>query len=344
MLRKINKANIFIALYSAYLFMWSYKAGVISGILLLLIVIISIIYFFKTITEYKIPQFLKALNVLLLIFTIYGAFYIFWGDSIINYSGNQIVRTDYLKNIYASVLPIYPFFYFTRKEQINVKVIGFWMFVFMSLTIFGYYALYSRLLERASEAGSARTEFTNNYGYKFVMLLPLLFLPHKNKIIQYGFIVIALLFIIMAVKRGAILTGAVAIIYYIKSFFKLRTNKKIGAFCLLIVFAIIASCFIDNFIENDVYFSKRLNQTMDGETGREDIYGKIWTCFKNEDLLPVLFGNGANTSIKLTGMLAHNDWLEILINQGILGCLVYAWYFLVFCKTWRINRDRKSVV
>ena len=42
---------------------------------------------------------------------------------------------------------------------------------------------------------------------------------------------------------------------------------------------------------------------------------------------------------------AHNDWLEIAVNQGLLGLIIYAFYWLVFYKTWKnaINSDAKTI-
>ena len=76
----------------------------------------------------------------------------------------------------------------------------------------------------------------------------------------------------------------------------------------------------------------RLTATLQGDdSGRGEIYNGIWHSFHNDsNFVEVLFGQGADATIKLFSIHAHNDWLEILINQGVLGVLIYFIYYLSF--------------
>ena len=56
-----------------------------------------------------------------------------------------------------------------------------------------------------------------------------------------------------------------------------------------------------------------------------------------------LFGGGANHTLIVTDNYAHNDWLEILINQGILGILVYLFYWFKFWQEQRFCRNIKKL-
>ena len=58
------------------------------------------------------------------------------------------------------------------------------------------------------------------------------------------------------------------------------------------------------------------------------------------NLLAFLFGNGANATITIVGKNAHNDWLEILINQGLVGGLLFAYFWYVFFRTCKIAYNR----
>ena len=174
-------------------------------------------------------------------------------------------------------------------------------------------------------------ETTNNMGYLFVALMPTVAL-FKNKIrIQYVILIFCMAFIMMGMKRGAIIIGAVSLIYFL--YFNYRYNKnvskiKVVGFSLLII---VAAFFITEYmIDSSDYFESRIEQTKNGSSsGRDKIYEHFWNHFKNElDSSKFLLGNGANATLGIGINYAHNDWLEIAINQGVLGLVIYFIYWL----------------
>ena len=85
------------------------------------------------------------------------------------------------------------------------------------------------------------------------------------------------------------------------------------------------------------YFAYKMTEATDGASGREDSYTFIWNYFLNKldsgNYLNCIFGEGANASVRITGNYAHNDWLEILTNQGIFGIIIYSIYWLKYYKS-----------
>lgn len=52
-------------------------------------------------------------------------------------------------------------------------------------------------------------------------------------------------------------------------------------------------------------------------------------------------GGGANYTLTVSNNYAHNDWIEILVNQGILGIFVFFMYWKSFFRTaFRTNLDK----
>lgn len=193
------------------------------------------------------------------------------------------------------------------------------------------------MLANAMVKGSSADEFTNNTGYIFVSILPLLFLKQKNTILQYVFIGICAIFIVAAVKRGAILIGGISILYFVISSIKQSNRKKRSKIIAFLIIAILISgYYITDYISNSDYFSYRLNNTLEGNmSGRDEIYGGIWDAYFSSGFFHMLMGSGADSSIYYTGLLAHNDWLEILINQGLFGIVIFLCYNISLFKTWR---------
>jgi hypothetical protein len=49
--------------------------------------------------------------------------------------------------------------------------------------------------------------------------------------------------------------------------------------------------------------------------------------------LQFLFGRGAWATLKVSDNFAHNDWLELGVNQGGVGVCLYVMYWIAFYTT-----------
>ena len=90
-------------------------------------------------------------------------------------------------------------------------------------------------------------------------------------------------------------------------------------------------------IDNNALFAYRVEQTMQGYTSQRDqLYKTFYNYFISEhNLFRFLFGNGANATLKIGNNFAHNDWLELAINNGIVGVALYGWYFIALYKDYK---------
>ena len=88
-------------------------------------------------------------------------------------------------------------------------------------------------------------------------------------------------------------------------------------------------------MESSDYFMSRIEQTKEGNSsGRNALYERYWNHFKNEtDIFKYLLGNGANATLGIGVNYAHNDWLEIAIDEGVLGLVIYCIYWFCFWRT-----------
>ena len=111
------------------------------------------------------------------------------------------------------------------------------------------------------------------------------------------------------------------------------------------ILTIIATCVISFFIyklvlyefDTNAYFGYRIEQTLEGSSsGRDELVDRLLVIYTdNFDFSQQLFGAGANATVKYISKYAHNDWVEILINQGLLGILIYIIYWVSLIKSWR---------
>lgn len=319
------------------------EGGILSVALLGLLMFVSIWYFIKTIQQNNLPVYFKGLNTLLLLLTLYGVFHIILNPGTVHYraSGLTMESYEYLKAIWLSLLPIYPFYYFSRMGYLNEKRLKSWFFVFIiSCTLTFFRSQRDAILVLGAE------EVTNNSGYLMLSLLPGLVLFQRKSIIQFVLLAFILAFIFLGMKRGAILAAIIALPVILWRSFKMASSKqKILFIALALIFVYFGVSFVQDQMQTSDFLMQRIQDTEAGESsGRDSLYGFfIDYFFDHNSFFAFLFGNGANATLDIYKNYAHNDWLEIAINQGALGIAVYLFYFRCFFKTWKMATNEIAI-
>lgn len=343
MYKYLNICNIYIVGWIGYTLLSRIIPGtMLTQLLLAFIMLVSIYYTINANIRYKLPLYFKGLNLLLIMFTVYAILYIVSPKQHIiteSFMYLKVVKIEYLKTIYMSLLPIYPFYVFSKQNKITERKIRFLSFILVVIAIFVYY---DALIKLRLENLNGQMEFTNNMGYRFVALLPMLFFWRKKMLIQYSMAIIIMAFIVMSMKRGAILIGVVCLCYFVFQNIKLSKGVRKYLVLSLVIIVIILGCyFVGYMLATSEYFQLRLQQTLEGNaSNRQDMYPKMWDYFWNQaDFSRFLVGGGVNTTIEVVGNFAHNDWFEIAINQGLLGFIIYIIYWSRFYKTYKCVND-----
>ena len=297
------------------------------------------------------PPYIKGLNLLVLMFTIYGFALILMSPSTIYYrmSGLSMASYNYIKSIYLSILPIYAFYYFSLKGYLTAERLRWWAVVFSISGVVSYYLYMQQALERLLERGSSAEEITNNAGYLFLSLIPIWVFFRRKPLLQYAGLAFCMAFILMGMKRGAILIGGVVVLYLIWQIIRnARGNQRLIVMLLTAALAVAGVYFVIDMMTSSDYFIQRIEDTKEGNSSNRDIlYSFFWTYFTEKtDVLHYLFGRGANGTLEIFEGYAHNDWLELAINQGLLGIMVYIIYWKNLYKTWRqsTNIEAKTIL
>ena len=182
-----------------------------------------------------------------------------------------------------------------------------------------------------------RTEFTNNVGYTFLALMPMLYMFNKKPIVQYVLASILLLFIVMSMKRGAIVIGTLCFSQFLYQNWKSSSRAKDRLLIVLLTLSIlvVAYYFVSNMLEHSDLFLRRLEATKEMDSsGRDDLVSIIWKKYwASISVISLLLGNGANSTISFAGNYAHQDWLETLCNNGVVGVGILLSFYITFLKT-----------
>ena len=334
----LNICNLYIFLWCLYSLQGTlYASGsIISQGILAILLAISLFFVIYANAKFEMPPYMKVLNLVVVVFTIYGVVLLLSRETFyIKDTMTAVSNKDYLKNIYMSMLPIYTFFTFVKIGILKDEVIRKWVPIFILVAIAAYFENQNANLATAEEIMSMQEEFSNNTGYMFLAIIPLLFFV-KKPFVQYLLLLICGVFIIAAMKRGAILIFALSLPLFIHSTLKTLSFRKKTMVLLLIIGSVLALLYYVSYkLSASEYFQTRLNNTLAGDaSGRESMYPHLLRqIFYYATPLQFLFGRGAWGTLKVSDNFAHNDWLEIGINQGVLGIVVYIAYWIAFYIT-----------
>lgn len=348
-IKNFNRCDFFLLIWVLYYLQGiAYPEGGVTSLALLVVnLLISASCTFKVMQWRNKPIYFKGLNILILLFTIYGFILVFMSPSTIYYplSGMSMKSYSYIKSIYLSLLPIYPFYYYIKKGFLTAERLRIWGVIFLASVTLSYIRMQRDALKALLDAD----EITNNSCYLFLSCLPLLVLYRKKPLIQFACLAFVIAFIVMGMKRGAIAIGLVCAVYFMLQSIRNSKGKTRILFMLLSIgICICAVFFFTHEMTTSDYMMKRIDDTLAGNTsGRDNLYSFFWKYFTEQaDFKHYLIGRGANGTLEIYYNYAHNDWLEIAVNQGILGVVVYAFYWLCFYKTWKhaTNIDAKTIL
>lgn len=331
-LKKLNRCDIYIALNVLYSMQGLlYPSGAINQILQLVIIlwglVISSQYFFGSFHQTKL---LKAISALVAMYCLYGGALILFGNPLLELMSHLPSNYIYLQVSLRSLLRIYVFYHYTRVGYLTSHRIRVYAIVLLLTLIPQFYFQQAQIMLEFD-----REEVTNNIGYTFLSIIPTLFFFNKKPLLQYLLLAITMLYIVLAMKRGAIAIGVVAVLALIWPNINSKESKH-RFWAILFTIALIAGTVVvvSNMMSESDYFAYRVEQTISGDSsGRDSLYSSLWPQLVTEpNLFYFLFGRGADSTWALVGNYAHQDWLETLCNNGLIGCLILFGFFFCFLQ------------
>ena len=330
-----NPSNIYIALWCVYLLQGTLYpvGGVLSQSSLVLAILMSLWHVFKILSiPNKRPLFFRGLALLVLMYTIYGLV-LFYTDG--SHTQGLVLHpqtSNYLKGYYMSLLPFFSCYYFANKGYLTSKQLRRWVVVFVIVAVAEYYRMEREALESMFKSEG---EVVNNAGYIMLSIIPCM-LIFKKRLFQYIILIICLLFILFSVKRGAIMIGGVLVLFQLYHTLREMKGKQRLFFILgVVVVACVLIWYLRDTLFESRLFLERVESTKEGNSsGREDLFSTMINFYLNDaTIIQQLIGVGADGTLKVASNYAHNDWLELLINQGLLGVFIFAFYWFCLYRT-----------
>lgn len=268
----------------------------------------------------RLLQCEKSISAFLLLNIVYFVFVVVTGIH---------VSTTQLGNALCSLFSFGLFVYLGEKKVMTDKFFMVMGAILVLASILRYNFDQISIYQRRGVDGDV--DVTNGGSVYFLMILPMLFL-FKNSIQRWGTLLICIYFIALGAKRGNIVSATIPIVIFVWN--ELRGAKRSGLKFFIVIIAIVASVLVvEQWVLSNDYLLYRAERTVEGDSsGRDVLYVNAWNGWLNSNnLLRYLFGFGYNGIVRLpemNGMHAHNDWLEILVNYGLLGITMYIAIFI----------------
>lgn len=312
------------------------NGSIISQGTMALWMFINITYLIKYASKFK----LLFLEKIIFWFWFINTCYWFFSDKVLMSDWYEPLSTmNNFKSIFCTFLTYFPVRYFTRKDILTEKLLSYFAVIMLVVFIWSFFSFEARMLYELN-----REAITNNMGYRFVALLPLLAIFRKVKS-TYITVFVASYFVIMSSKRGAILCCAlffILLFYY--SFKNIPRNKKfVYSILILVIFAISVYYLIDIFMSNEYLITRLTNMEAgvdDSGNARVNQISAIVEYTTNGSIFHFLFGYGFDKSVMMAGNYAHNDWAELLANLGVFGCVLYLIFFTSLIKIFTKNKNQ----
>lgn len=186
--------------------------------------------------------------------------------------------------------------------------------------------------------------------YYIICIIPfcLLFSKRtKQSLVMFG---LSLICVLLSNKQGAFIALLLSIICYFVINRHRINSSNILPFIFGIVFLYIIGSFAYNFglgmSGKDIDMLKGFSSMeKDGGSGRLDIYNMVLSLVNNSGISNILFGHGGvNAVAKDIGISAHNDFLEILYDFGLMGFLLYLIMIGYLIKTFLKSLKQHSFI
>lgn len=200
------------------------------------------------------------------------------------------------------------------------------------IIVFTYYVIaviYALQMMRSGTYSTAVGSISD--AYYVLGLLPFVLVSSERK--QIIPIIVSCIIVFISGKRAGLIAYILMILVYFLSRGLLEKNikKTIGTIFSLLFISIISIFIFQSIVQNfNAGYLNKLEKMIyaSDSAGRLERWNWIINTFKSAGVDKWLFGFGRGAVSHMYGGNAHNDFLEILFNYGLLPCLSYILFYV----------------
>lgn len=190
-------------------------------------------------------------------------------------------------------------------------------------------------------------EDANNNIFYLLTLLPW-FMMSRNSKLRLIFILFILTMSVYSLKRSAIIVSVLCSIFYVYHVY-LKNGQRVRSIAIGAILVLVAILLISyaNKISNGTAFERIQSIEEDNGSGRVNRYINVWELIRKEKSVDkILLGRGLRAvEVQMgTSRSAHNDFLEVLFDYGVIGLILYVMMHIALIRRIRFLSRIKSPV
>ena len=180
-----------------------------------------------------------------------------------------------------------------------------------------------------------------NASYSLIFIYPWL-LIYQRKWIKFLGMLAVCGGILISYKRGAILTLFIVIGMTVFSGVLIYRGKKLFNWVVTNVFFGLFLTLFGIYIFSNLGLAEGYEYRMqDIDSGRREIYEDLFNSISRSSTFEVICGHGLLSTVRETGYVAHNDWLEAFYGLGIVGLAMFTWiHFCILVLLFRLYQNK----
>lgn len=192
--------------------------------------------------------------------------------------------------------------------------------------------------------------YSSNTIFFVSLLLPfLLFI--KRVYLRNLFLIVAFIVCLISFKRSVLIyaiLSLIAVFYYQE---RISQSRKLIYFVAGIAVSLLLMIKVNDYVGGHI-FARVESMEEDEGSGRVEIWEKVLVAYGEKPTLNQLFGSGSlavsrdivipgRNPDKQGGLSAHNDYIEVLYDFGIVGLMLYLRFlYLLFRRIWLHKRQQ----
>lgn len=313
------------------------NGSVIAKIVLFIYLFIALCYAVLFFVQKKKDAIGRILLVFISLNVIFWLFSNKEGLQIGEFTGSPL---DQIKKILVALLTYFPFYFYSARKYLTEKSLMVFYTLFFVVSILTFFSSSQTMREL-----TGAEDVVNSSSYLFFSLIPLSIVFWRRKYLFIISFLLLFLFILFAAKRGPIV-GVILIIVIVFYYWWMSNETKFTLRNFLLILVTFAGVILIGkyMVENNDFLQMRFQAMMEGDSsGRDVIYSTLFEkWFHSDSIINFLFGYGFFASAHIAGIVAHNDWLEIVTGLGLMGGIVYAVFFILIIK-WILTKKNWSI-
>lgn len=307
---------VYLSLKASFLHMEEVEAQLGDGIYYLLLDIVCFFLFINGLYRYgKLPRVIIPF----LLFVLFQFFFLYLAGMPIEF----ILRLDCWGIVFLGL------FYYgwtnNTDDIINVFAIG--LFALACFTAFSEISI--RQLEN---------QYGINEVYWVELGLPVLYLCNK-RYLQYAIAISVSAAVLLSMKATGI--SALVIGFIVAEWTKTKifsqSSKRLFRIMGLLFLALIIFYFANNYLMSNfgLDWSDKYETSLEtGGSGRFELWGKAIGLIGSSSISQIFLGHGHNSLIRVLGFSAHNDFIEVFYDYGLIMLVLYISIYICLFKEW----------